>query len=405
MHSPHAVLSPLAAALLCAGAASAQVTLISQTRITPVIAQNDHGACTGTILCAPLMPNSLPAIWDGGAAWDAATNSMWVSSGGLLGRFDPTCTSTCAPAGAPIGPANVVTGLDVVDSLNELWILDNLGVITRCNRANCPPTVNSTCATPFPQAGFLVTSGIAVDEGRGAVFYSVCDFAAGTTTVYVATLANPCTPFASTVLADLFSNPAICTGVACDWGNSILYWTDSRSTYGLAYNFNNTGPSITFGAQSSCLVASPPGEPYTDLTIRVAAATSSGTSCASGTCPSCPVVHSLRTGPVLGSTLQLGLDQAVPNTFYWCLLGFGGCGTGVSITPLCGPILTPVILGPLGPNLTTNGGPCNGSTTFFWTLPANPAFAGTVMSSQCIGLCGGTSTTMSNCLTWVLQGV
>jgi hypothetical protein len=123
------------------------------------------------------------------------------------------------------------------------------------------------------------------------------------------------------------------------------------------------------------------------------------------------MVHTLRNAPLLGSVLQLGLDQATPSTLALCAVDFGGCNSsGPTVPPFCGPLLIPLTAAmlPLGPYIPAGPGPCNASATALLPLPANPAFAGTVMSSQWVTLCGasgalGGGTQMSNCLTWVLQ--
>jgi hypothetical protein len=117
-------------------------------------------------------------------------------------------------------------------------------------------------------------------------------------------------------------------------------------------------------------------------------------------------VHLLRNAPLLGSVLQLGLDFCQPLTLAMCAVDFGPCiSPGIGIPGLCGGVLlplTPAML-PLGPNIPVGAGPCSATTTWFLPLPSNPSFVGTVMSSQCLSFCSPTGTSMSNCLTWVLQ--
>lgn len=117
------------------------------------------------------------------------------------------------------------------------------------------------------------------------------------------------------------------------------------------------------------------------------------------------MVHLLRNAPLLGTTLQLGLDQAPVGVPVWDVISIGACTTGILAPPMCGPILVPLIAATLifPMQITTGGVGCTGTTTFFLPLPANPALVGLPMASQCIGLCPPTGTTLSNCLSFVLQ--
>jgi hypothetical protein len=197
------------------------------------------------------------------------------------------------------------------------------------------------------------------------------------------------------------------TGLAVDAGNSVLYWTDGRNTYQTTYTYTGTPTpgSVVITPGTCCIGIAPLGDPFIDLSIKWGGATSSGAPCASGTCPSCPMVHSLRNAPLLGTTLQLGLDLAPVGVPAWCLINVGTCaGSAGIIPPLCGPVLVPTsAAATLGFQITTGGGPCTGTTTFLLPLPANPALAGLPLASQCLALCPPTGVTMSNCLSYVLQ--
>jgi hypothetical protein len=71
--------------------------------------------------------------------------------------------------------------------------------------------------------------------------------------------------------------------------------------------------------------------------MLAAFSTATGRVCANGSCPTCPMVHSLCNAPRLGTTLQLGLDQATPSTLALCAVHFGTCLTaGQLIAPFWG---------------------------------------------------------------------
>jgi hypothetical protein len=236
------------------------------------------------------------------------------------------------------------------------------------------------------------------------VFYSTCDFQLGQGVIYIAPIANPGAWTQVQGVQDCFSNQTLLTGMACDAGNSALYWTNGRGTFRWAYSV--TGGIVTFGLQTCCLQTAPFTDPLTDLSLQWAPAVSTGAPCANGACPPCPMVHTLRNAPLLNTTLQLGLDFAPTTMPAWCIVNFGSClGAGTAFPPLCGAPLVPLTPSAitLGMNVTSPGVGCTGSTTFLLPLPSPPLFVGIQMSSQCVGLCPATGTTLSNCLSWVTQ--
>ena len=118
------------------------------------------------------------------------------------------------------------------------------------------------------------------------------------------------------------------------------------------------------------------------------------------------MVHATVGDPNLGNaSFALSLTGAPAGSMIFDVLTIGTCvAPGVVIGGLCGPVyMIPPAWGTLGPNFPGGVG-CGGNTTFAFGLPPNPAFAGLPVASQCIGLCTGGGTTMSNCLSFVLQG-
>ncbi len=405
MHRP--TTPAILAAILAAPVLAQNADLIGTTLNTPLLAQHNHLACTPGPNCTPTgLPPTTTWYWAGGTAWDGATNTVWATTGQWLGRYGMNgCTVSCGVVPCPkSSPLAEATGLDVHDAQNQLWVIDDAGWITWCTNT-CPPTVLGSCNTGLAISGWTATTGIAIDELRGLVFYSTSDFSNGSGTFYVAPIGSPCAFFQATPNQDCFNNPSLVTGIAVDAANSILYWTNGRGTMAWNYVYNPSGPSVTFTPGPCCIQGAPFPDPYTDLSIRWQTAASSGAPCANGACPSCPNVHLLRNAPLLGTTLQLGFDQAPVNVPAWCVLNFGTCNGNAGLTPLCGVLLVPLNAATftLGMNVTSSGVGCNGSTTFPLPLPSNPLFAGTPMASQCIALCPPIGTAMSNCLAWVMQ--
>ena len=410
---PRPIAVALTAGLTATVVAQTPPNLIGPTLNSPLIAEVDHNSCTPLGTCAPGLLPTTTFFWAGGSAWDSANAALWVTNGQQLGRFAAgSCATQCPLSTCPKSSATAeATGMDLHDGTNELWIIDDAGIITRATNT-CPPVaLTPIYNTGLGPTGFWRTSAIGIDELRGLVFYSTADFQLGAGNIYVAPIANPGAWFQVTPVTDCFPIPTLITGLAVDAGNSAIYWTNGRTTFRWTYTYNPAGPSVAFTPGSCCLQLAPLPDPFTDLSIRWGGASSTGMPCANGSCPPCPMVHTLRNAPLLGTTLQLGLDQATPSTLALCAVDFGACNTvGPIIPPFCGPVLVPLTaaLTLLGPNIPVGPGPCGASTTFFLPLPANPAFAGTPLCSQCVSLCGasgtlGGGTQMSNCLSWVLQ--
>jgi hypothetical protein len=402
---------------LLAAFAAAQTPnyLVGLTRNTPVVNKRDQTTCTQLPICAP--PGFPPAAaqpYAGGTAYDPMRQGTWISNGFLLAEVDDNCNYICPPAPAPlVSPNAVVTGLEEVESLNQVWMLDSFGNIYQMQYA-CPPAVLNICNTGLGLVGNNATGGLAVDECNRLVFYSYSNWVTGATQIHVATIALPCqtiqvatpTPCAGSTV----NRPV--TGLACDGCRNILYMTDGFTTIGWNYTVL-PGPVVVFGAQNCCTLPSPTplgGDPMIGLAVRSGGATSLGPPCANGACPLCPMVHSLRNSPNLGNA-QFGLDlsSAPFGSLVWCIIGVGPCSApGALVPPLCGPVFTGPVLGTLGPNATAAGFGCGAFTTFNMPLPVLPGFCGVVLSSQCVAICPSTAgtvigTSLSNCLSWELQ--
>ena len=399
--------------LLPAAAALAQTppNLVALTLLGNQIWEGTHNPCAQIGLCtAPGLTSTLQFLWQGGIAYDARSDATWASDGSTIVSTDPsTCAIVCAPQNCPRTPGSDVCGLDVYDNGNQLWIIDSAAVITR---------VGNDCNLTFAQShviaplGAHTPTGISVDEARGLVFYSAVDFASGTGDgrIYMAPLTNPGAWFGFWNVVDCFStaNHRI-TGLAVDGGNPAIFWTDGRNTYRATFTYTGTpGPgSVVITAGTCCMMQNPGGDPFLDLGIRWGAATSTGAPCANGACLPCPNIHVLRNAPLVGTNLQLGLDFAQFGVPYWCVMNIGSCQTtGPSFPPLCGPLLVPVNAAMFanGFGMQVGGVGCGASITLIQPLPAPPpSLVGLPMASQFVGLCPTGGSSMSNCLSWVLQ--
>ncbi len=384
--------------------------LVGITRNAPFLRHHDHQNCAliGQCGLAGMPPSTPLPAFVGGTAWDPTRSGAWVSNGLLIAKYDDTCAMQCAPMAIPTLPAGgFVTGLEVVEGQNQLWMIDNFGNLHRYTNA-CPPMPLGVCnAGLMPMAVTQVTTGLAVDEGLGLVFVAFPDFAAGINWISVALLTNPCVQLSRFPAPPCFAAFGTILGLACDWGKRILYATDGQSTIAMTYAW--APPNMVVMGFNCC--AGPAGaDPMIGLAVRPGRATSVGGPCASAPCPACPMTHTLGNDPNLGNAaFRLDLNGAPAGSFAWCLIGQGPCMVpGIAPPPpFCGPIHTIPYLGALGANATGGIAVCDGATTFNLPLPLTSALAGSVYSSQCIALCVGGGTfgfTQSNCLSWELQG-
>jgi hypothetical protein len=375
--------------------------LVGITAMGPDFMKRNQQACTQT-LCNPAgfpMMTGLPYF--GGTGWDPTRSGAWISNGPTLALIDANCTYLCPPMTSPTPGA--ITGLEVVESLNQLWATDANSNLIRMT-LTCPPTVVGGCnlgITPSPTRG---TSGLAVDEGRGLVFVSAGDWSTGSSQLRVSLIGAPCAPFH---IQPLFNNCSaigmrIVTGLAVDWGNRTLFFTDGYQTIGWTYTYNPAGPSISFAPLNCCTVAGT--DTLIGLAVRPRPPQPFGAPCANGSCPSCPMVHSLVGDPNLGNgSFALSLAGVPSGSIAYAMLSLGNCSSaGTTIAGLCGPIWLGPLWGQLGPNFPTGLGCVN--TTFPLPLPASVAFANLPVASQCVALCPSTGTTLSNCLSWTMQG-
>ncbi len=383
--------------------------LVGFTRAMANLRHVDHWACAPLGQCPVPMPGAMAfPLYAGGTAWDPVTSGAWVTNGLLLAKIGDNCLMQCPPMPIPTLPPNAfATGLEVVESQNQLLILDSLGNLHTYTNT-CPPNPMGVCNTGLvPGPVQMFTSGLAVDEGQGLVFFSHCDFATGANFIAVSLLAAPCNVLCRFPVQPCAALFGTITGLAVNWARRTLYATDGINTMALQYLWN--GQCVNIVNVNCCAMPGPVADPMIGLAVRPGRATAVGAPCANGVCPACPMNHSLGNDPNLGNAFfRLSLDQAPSGSLAWCLIGTGPCALpGTLVPPLCGPIYATPVLGSLGPNPTGGGGGCTGATNFAFPLPLAPGLAGWTLSSQCIALCvagGAIGTSVSNCLSWTLQG-
>jgi hypothetical protein len=402
MNANLALLSFAALSLAASVAAQTPAHLVGLTAQIPTVTHRDQSTCTTLSQCTPAgFPATVGLPYLGGTGWDPILSGAWISNGPVIACVSDTCGYLCPPGPSPT--PSPITGLEVVESLNQIWATDALGNVCRMTRS-CPPALINVCNTGAPVSPTQGLSGLAVDEGRGLVFMSHGNWGTGATTILVSTMTSPCTPFFTMTLPAVCSNFRIATGLAVDWGNTVLYVTDGFTTIKLPY-VASPGPTIAFLPPGPCCMLLNGGDTFVGLAWRPSPAVPFGTPCAAAPCPSCPMVHGTNGDSNLGNgSFALTLNGVPAGSLAWCLLTVGSCSApGTSIAALCGPLwTTSASLGTLGPNLVPGSGCSN--TQFPLPLPPVPAFAGLPLASQCIAVCPSFGITMSNCLSWVLQG-
>jgi len=401
------------AALSSLASAQGPYNLVGITRTGPFLVQQDSATCAFENRCNVPLPGATQR-WAGGTAYDASRGGVWVSNGAqlmLLGAED--CAVLCPPSTFPgVAASEVLTGLAMNESTGVLFALTSQGRLIRAHNT-CPPTFIDACNTGLSPTNSAATSGLAVDEALGLLFFSYSDFATHQSRIAYSTLLAPCQLLGSRAVGPC--SPATpynaVTGLAVDWCQSILYLTDGHRVQGWQYTYNPFTQAISYTVSQCCSGPSVLGDPMVGLCVRPPLARSVGQSCRSGLCPPCPMDHRTITDPTVGNpNLRLGLENAPGQSFAWLIIGGGPCAPAPTIFPLCGPILAgggapPVLT--LGPQLTGTGLGCSGSADWTLQVPMSSVFCGTVWSSQVAVLCPSAilpGTSLSNCLTWRLTG-
>lgn len=389
--------------------------LVGLTRANSALRTTGADCVPVNIGCQTGLPATVEP-WAGGTAYDSQSGQVWVSNGAVVARVNArSCAVTCGPWQAPVGNG-VVTGLEVLETQNQLLVLDSTGVLNTLSLGgSCGgPQLISSCSTGLPRVGQRATSGLAADEALGLVFYTYTDFASGDNTLLVATFANPCLPIFRGPLPDCGLQAfGAARGLAVESCRHVLYVTDGFRVMSLRYLYNPTVPAIQFAPPQCCPNLSTVGDPYVGLALRPSPGVPVGPSCTNGSCRNCPTTHTLLTGATVGNpNLLFALEQAQDNTLTWLALGAGHCRPGPIYPPLCGPVLVNTMAPPAiaGPFPVSGAGPCGASAVIVVSVPADPSFCGSDWSSQFLSLCPGISsvfplgTAMSNCLNFTIIG-
>lgn len=418
LHSTLPLTFLAAAALATAGSLSAQSQqLLGMTQNIPAVQQHDQGACQPTQLCP--LPFAPAPFLAGASAWDGTNSWLWVTDGFNLGAVEENnCIPVCPPQPS-ILPAPT-SGLAVFERAQLLYELDLAGNIAQY-QLGCPLVPGPVCTiNSLLNPAFQFTS-LASDDARDLLFIGCTEPTSGANVIQIASLSNPCNPFAIFQMGACPTTTApgfrLLTGLAADSCKQVLYATDGFTTQELVYNIPGPPPTIGFMLVNCCsllpTLPTVPLDPYAGLAIKPLPARRVGQPCATGACLPCvPQIQEL-SDPVLGNpAYTVAMVNAPANATGWLGFNLGTCSApGTPIPPFCAPILLPLtatftLVGPVGTGGTP--GNCDGTVSSTGPIPLNPALCGLQFSAQGIVFCAnaaGTGTAVTSCMTTTFQGL
>lgn len=142
-------------------------------------------------------------------------------------------------------PETVATGLAVLASVQQLWILDSAGIITICQMSS-PPTPLQTIATGLTATPTAGPSALALDERNRLAFYVWTDFTTGRSELRVAPLATADQPFHRQDITPRAASAHPITGLRIDATHQALQLTDGQATWSMRYHTGADARSIAF---------------------------------------------------------------------------------------------------------------------------------------------------------------
>mgnify|MGYP001570301756 CR=1 FL=1 len=243
--------------------------LVGFTRISN-LRHVDNWACARIDQCAVPLPGvAVMPRWAGGTGWDPARSGAWITDGVTLAKVDDHCELQCGPMPIPgLGPNAVATGLEVVESLNQLLIIDSLGFLHTFTNT-CPPVSLGICNTGLGSTGTVLTytSGLAVDEGHGIIFIAHCDFATGANFIAISLLTAPCNILCRVPVPPCTTVFGTIRGLAVNWGRRLLYATDGTNSIAIQYARSAIG-CVHWLAVNCCTMPIITLDPMVGLAVR-----------------------------------------------------------------------------------------------------------------------------------------
>ncbi len=393
----------VSAFLLTAASLSAQ-TVVGLTANIQAVASQDMGANCQVRSCNinALLGGNTGNPFDGGTAVDMRRGGIWVTNGVRVAMVDfPGCAVMCPPFAPAVG--GTITGLAMHEASGNIYALTTAGALYTI-AATCPWQIITRCPLSQVIPAGWVAGGLAIDDRNDFILIAAADPATpGTATVFVTTIASPCTPFcripASRCGGNVLNTP---TGAAFDPCASTVYVTDGRQTTQILCNF----ATCTFQFQRCCLNGNPNNDPYIGLCLQPTPSTSTGRGCTTANCPACTPTHTVSTVPYPGNpAFNLALSGAPANGLGYLLIGQGPCQV-VGVAFSCDAIRTIPLWTALGPIPLGGGIGCTGSANVSLAIPNNYNLCGLQIASQWFMLCNtaATGSGLSNCVTWTISG-
>jgi hypothetical protein len=356
----------------------------------------DQNCVAAQTQCKPVVPIRALKPYAGGTAYDPRFQTVWISDGKLLAEFKAeqnpiTCKARCKAFKASIADPNAyVSGLAFSDKKTRLFQLATRPGYMEVATYNANyqgficPIKPFYCKTLLP--GKSVATGIAYDEVRDLLYISLAVPQANNTfqnVLWVSKANIPCKPICQ---IKFFSCAAtMVTGLAYKTCKQILYATDGRITQALGM----VDPlHCKYKVGSCCAKQSSPK--WRGLAVIPGwKSTNKGSSCTSGSCPSCPTMQMETAGdPSLGATFQIGVKNGPAGSFGALFLKAGPAGSGIPLPPpFCGTWFAfPTALS-FPATALIGPGPCGAKASRTLQIPVNPAFCGRKFTAQWFILC------------------
>jgi len=393
------------AALLLLGASSwAQVNLWSWDGGTQVDLINVVPApCAARNVCTPPAPN--PFVGHpfpfGGADYDSATDTLWVTDGMTIANIDRNCRIRCSQN---VG-AMVFTGLAVDSVRRRVYTADTNGFITMWTIGGACLTLPVRC--PIPNPLVPPVTGLAYDAFADEIF--------GVDALGLIVKFSPIGPAGCMFRCEArIQCPAPGaagrpTGMTYDSCARVLYIVTEPPPGSIlpVVVTQPLTPAAPCGLTRSCCAVPNTSSQPTGLAIRPQQPGNCGSGCVPSVCsPACTPAIGYTGQPTIGTIgFSITLSGAPSPGSAWLFLGFGPC-TSLNLG-LCGPVC--VFLGPPSPLIfpVALGGPagCNGAASIPLSPPFSPLLCGFPLSAQWVGTCGSPAALwLSNALCFVLTG-
>lgn len=171
--------------------------------------------------------------------------AAWTTDGTRLTRHGCPGQDGLSMPCPKSAPDAVATGLAVLASVQQLWVLDSAGVITICQMSS-PPTPLQTIPTGLTGTATAGPSALALDERNRLAFYVWTDFATGRSELRVAPLATADQPFHRQDVTPKAAAPHPITGLRIDAARQTLQLTDGQATWSMRYRTGADTRSIAF---------------------------------------------------------------------------------------------------------------------------------------------------------------